>query len=606
MTTDMMFVFGLLGTTVIVFLSNKIRMDTIALMVVIALALSGVLTPAEAVSGFGNAVVIMIAGLFVIGEGLYKTGVAAAAGNWLLKVGGDSEQRLLMCLLPVVALLSAFMSSTGAVALLIPVVLSMARKSGMQPSRLLMPLAFAALIGGMLTLIGTPPNIIVSSQMRAAGFEPFGFFAFTPVGMAIFIVGMLYLVFVSKYLLPSAKQAPSEEVRSNLKEFNARYGTHNQLHKLIVQPHSQLAFRTLADVGLRSEFEVTVVGIERRGSWLSNLMPVLANTQLKHADILWAYGDPNNIDNACQALQLGCLQYKEKELSRLNDIFGVAEVIVPHLSRLCDRSIKDSQFREHYNLSVIGVRRDLAPLSTEFAQTKLTAGDTLLLAGSWQHIRNIERKRDFVVLDTPTEMQEIPETASRAPIALMITFGLLLAMTFGWVANLTAILIAALLMVVTKCLSLNDAYKSLNATSLVLIAGMLPLALAMEKSGALSYVVNLLAAEYGQASPLFLCAGFFLLTTLLSQFISNTATTVLVAPIALSISQMLNISPEPLMVTVAIAASTAFATPIASPVNTLVVGPGQYRFADFAKVGIPLQILALIVTLALVPIVFPF
>ncbi|RAU17436.1 sodium:solute symporter [Nitrincola tibetensis] len=606
MTADMIFVFTLLGATIALFLSNKIRMDTIALLVVIVLALSGIITPSEAVSGFGNSVVIMIAGLFVIGEGLFRTGVAATAGNWLLKVGGDNEQRLLMFLLPVVALLSAFMSSTGAVALLIPVVLSMARKSGMQPSRLLMPLAFAALIGGMLTLIGTPPNIIVSAQMRDAGFEPFGFFAFTPIGLAILIVGTLYLVFIARHLLPKTEIRDPDNSHPSLIEFSERYATHHQLHKLIIQPESQLAFHTLADLGLRSEYEVTVVGIQRKGTWLSSLMPVLANTQMRHLDILWAYGDEANIHRLCQALHLRSLDFHEAELAKVNETFGLAEVLLPPSSTLVNLSLKECRFREKHNLSVIGVRRNRTPLNTEFSHTKLEAGDTLLLAGSWQHIQQLERHRDFVVLETPAEMQEIPATAEKAPIALVITLGLLITMTFGFIANITAILIAALLMILSKCLSLNDAYKSLNASSLVLIAGMLPLALAMEKSGALSYVVNLLANEYGHASPLMLCAGFFLLTSLLSQFISNTATTVLIAPIALTVAQMLGIQPEPFMITVAIAASTAFATPIASPVNTLVVEPGQYRFADFAKVGIPLQLIALLITLILLPIFFPF
>lgn len=606
MTPDMLFVFGLLAATIVLFIIDKIRMDIVALMVVVVLALSGIITPTEAVSGFGNSVVIMIAGLFVVGEGLFRTGVAAAAGNWLLRVGGDSETRLLLFLLPVVAVLSAFMSSTGAVALLIPVVLSMARKSGMQPGRLLMPLAFAALIGGMLTLIGTPPNIIVSGQMREAGLEPFSFFDFTPIGLAILVIGCLYLVFIGRFLLPSSEVRDPDSSHPKLSEFAERYGITNQLHKLIIQPGSPLTGKTLADVGLRTHYEITVFAIQRSGTLLSTLMPVLSNTRMQPLDTLVVYGTEAQVDAFAAACMVRRQGFPEREIMKVQEQFGVAEVLLPPDSTLVNQSLKEGRFRERFNLSVTGVRRQNTPLATEFAITKLAAGDTLLLAGSWEHIRKLENHRDLVVLETPAEMHELASNASKAPVAIGIMLAMLVVMTSGLLPNLTAILVAALAMIITGCVNINEAYRSLNATSLVLIAGMLPLALAMESSGALSYVVHLLVDQYGNAGPLLLCTGLFLLTSVLSQFISNTATTVLVAPIALTAAQLLGLNPEPFMMVVAIAASTAFATPIASPVNTLVIAPGNYRFVDFAKVGIPLQILALITTLLLVPLLFPF
>ena len=606
MTPEMMFVFGLLAATIVLFIIDKIRMDIVALLVVVVLAASGIISPSDAVSGFGNSVVIMIAGLFVVGEALFRTGVAAAAGNWLLKVGGDSETRLLLFLLPVVAVLSAFMSSTGAVALLIPVVLSMARKSGMQPGRLLMPLAFAALMGGMLTLIGTPPNIIVSGQMREAGIEPFSFFAFTPVGLSVLIVGSLYLVFIGRFLLPTTEIRDPDSSHPTLSEFADRYSISDQLHKLVVQPGSPLTNKTLTEVGLRTNFEITVFAIQRSGKFLSSLMPVLSHTKIQALDTLIVYGTDEKIEAFSQACMVRHQGFPEREIQKVREQFGVAEVLLPPNSTLINQTLKEGRFREQFNLSVIGVRRQNSPITTEFAVTKLEAGDTLLLAGSWDHISTLESRRDLVVLETPAEMQEIASNAKKAPIAIGIMIAMLAVMTFSIIPNLTAVLIAALAMILSGCVTMNQAYRSLNATSLVLIAGMLPLAMAMESSGALNYVVNILVEEYGGASPLFLCAGLFLLTSLLSQFISNTATTVLIAPVAISVAQLLGLNPAPFMMVVAIAASTAFATPIASPVNTLVLGPGNYRFVDFAKVGIPLQILALTVTLILTPIIFPF
>ncbi|KAA0874285.1 SLC13 family permease [Nitrincola tapanii] len=606
MTFEMLFVFGLLAVTIALFISDRLRMDLVALMVVAVLAVSGIISPTQAVSGFGDPVIIMIAALFVVGEALFRTGVAATAGNWLLRVGDGSETRLLLFLLPVVALLSAFMSSTGAVALLIPVVLSMARKSGLQASRLLMPLAFAALIGGMLTLIGTPPNIIVSGQLRAAGFEAFGFFDFTAIGAVILFLGVLYLVFIARFLLPQSAIRETGNPHPTLSVFTERYPTAKQLHKLIIQPGSPLNGQTLSEAAVRSQYELTVFAVQRQGQFLSTLQPVLSQTRMQALDTLILYGRDEDVHNFCQALQLRRLGFPETEMMKLQQRFGLAEILLPPDSPLTNHTLKEGRFRENYNLSVIGVRRQGLALDTRFIDTRLAAGDTLLLAGAWEYIRALESKRELVVLETPAELQEIPVHAGKAHMALSIMLAMLMSMTLGWLPNLSAILLAALAMILTGCVTLSEAYRSLNATSLVLIAGMLPLALAMESSGALSFVVDYLIREYGNLSPILLCAGLFLMTSVLSQFISNTATTVLVAPVALMTAQTLGLNPEPFMMSVAIAASTAFATPIASPVNTLVLAPGNYRFADFAKVGIPLQILALAVTLALVPWLFPF
>ncbi|MBR9885533.1 MAG: SLC13 family permease [Oceanospirillales bacterium] len=605
MTFEMGFVFALLATTIALFVSDKLRMDLVALMVVTVLAVSGVVSPAEAVAGFGNPTVVMIAALFVVGEGLFRTGVAAAAGNWLLRVGGRSETRLLTFLIPVVALLSAFMSSTGAVALLIPVVLSMARRSGMQPSRLMMPLAFAALIGGMLTLIGTPPNIVVSNALKAEGLKPFGFFEFTPIGLCILMVGMIYLIFVGRRLLPAASGSETED-EPDLNTLIRRYAIAGQLHKLVVQPMSPLAHKTPVEAALRTEHNLTVIAISRAGRLLPAMIPVLSNTRIEVADELWVYGTQEDIKRFCDSHQLERAGHPERDIKRMHQQFGVAEVLLPPDSPLEGRSVREGQFRERYGLSVIGLRRRNESLAINYRDTRLESGDTLLLAGSWDHVRALEGRRGLVLLQTPAEFREIPSHGRHAPVALAILGLMLVCMTAGWLPALPTILLAALAMILTGCLNLTEALRSLNVTSLILIAGMLPLARAMETSGALGYVVEHLVAVLGGASPLVLSTGLFLLTSILSQFISNTATTVLVAPIALSTAQLLGVNPEPLMMTVAIAASTAFATPIASPVNTLVLAPGNYRFSDFAKVGIPLQLMALGVTLLVTPLLFPF
>ncbi|RTE65797.1 SLC13 family permease [Amphritea opalescens] len=604
MNIDTIVVFTLLLVTIALFIWDRIRMDLVAMMVVVVLALSGIITPAETVSGFGQSLVVMIAGLFIVGEGLFRTGVAAAVGGWIMRMGGQSEKRLLLVLVPVVAAMSAIMSSTGAVALFIPVVLSMCRTAKLKPSHLLMPLSFASLIGGMMTLIGTPPNMVASTQLHAAGLEPFGFFDFTPIGAVILVFGTLYLVYVAPRLLPDSAVRSTEHPR--LKEFAERYGIEDNLHCLRVRKDSDLVNHSVSDLLLRTRFEVTVFAIRRDGNLVSSLMPVLSETLIESGDVLLAYGQAEGIEQLC--IETGCLflGFPAEERTRMDKEFGVAEVLLHGRSPMIGKTIKDGRFREQYNLSVIGVLRAGKPLATRFNGEPLQFGDTLLLAGGWRYIEALEERHNFVMLETPAEMTETSARWGHAPVALVIMLLMLGLMISGVLSSLAAILLAAMAMILSGCLTMDEAYKSLNASSLVLIAGMLPLALAMQKSGGLDLIVSALLTFLGTSAPIFICAALFVLTSVLSQFISNTATTVLIAPISIAIAQGLGLNPEPFMMTIAIAASTAFSTPIASPVNTLVLVPGHYRFIDFVRVGLPLQIMSMVITLIMTPMIFPF
>jgi di/tricarboxylate transporter len=606
MTGDIQFIFLLLAVTVALFIWDRIRMDIVALSVAVTLALSGILTPTEVVSGFGMSVVVMIAGLFVVGEGLFRTGLAASAGQWLIKVGGTSEVRLLLFMIPLVAFLSAFMSSTGAVALLIPVVLSMSHKSGMSPSKLLMPLAFASLVGGMLTLIGTPPNIVVSSQMEKAGLAPFEFFDFTPIGMIILLVAMIYLIYFARNLLPNRGSRDPEQPHPHFHEFAERYGIVDPIHTLSLPAHSALIGQTVFSAGLRTNYEVTVFGIKRKRRLTSSLMPVMVETTIQQNDILMAQGTAENIARMCKELKVTSLGFPVAQVRQMHQEFGVAEVMLRRTSSLMHKTIKEGGFREKFGLSVIGLRRNSEALTTEFDSTPLQFADSLLVVGGWKQLEALPDKRDFVVVETPAEMNEAPSHGQKAPQALFIMVLMLLAMATGVLPALTAVLVAALAMVITGCVSMEEAYKSLNGPSLILIACMLPLALAMEKTGAALLVVQQLVSSFGGSGPMALGAALFIFTSVFSQFISNTATTVLVAPIALSVAQSMNLNPEPFMMMVALAASTAFATPIASPVNTLILIPGKYTFKDFIKVGVPLQLIAMVIALLLTPLFFPF
>lgn len=600
------FVFGLIFFAIALFFSGRVRLDLTAAFVILALALSGVITPSESIAGFGDPLVMMIAGLFVVGEGLHRTGVAARIGRRIAALGGGNEWHIILLLMPTVALLSAFMSSTGVVAIFIPVVLSMARSVGLSVRRLLIPLAFASLIGGMLTLIGTPPNLAVSRALVDAGLPGFSFFDFAPIGGAILVVGTVYMLTIGRRLLPGGTEPGSGSARRSLHDMAVDYGITEGLHRLRVLADSPLCDVTVSEIGLRQNYDITVMAVERHGTLLTALKPVLIETHLQRGDDLYVVAPRAVIDRYAAQLGLRDLGFPSGLRRRLQGQFGMAEVLVVPDSPLVGKTVREGNFRQRQGLTVLSIRRANQPMALEFDQTRMEAGDMLLLAGPWEALEQMDGpRRDLVLLELPQEIVERTWHGNQAPWAILVTFGMLLLMTFQLTSNLVAVMLGGFAMVLTRCVSMDEAYRSMNWQSLVLIAGMLPLARALEVSGGSGMIVGTLAEYFHDMGPRSVLAGLFILTSLFSQFISNTATTVLIAPIALSLALDMGLSPAPFMMTVAIAASTAFATPVASPVNTLILSPGNYRFSDFLKVGVPLQILALVVTLFMVPLLFP-
>jgi di/tricarboxylate transporter len=602
MTGETLFVFLLLAATIVLFASELLRLDVVAVMVVLVLMLSQVLSPTEALGGFGDPLVLLIAGLFVVGEGLFRTGVAFRISTWVTTMAGTSETCLLVMLMLVVAGLSAFMSSTGTVAIFIPVVINLAGKVKSSPAKLLIPISIASLIGGMLTLIGTPPNLVVSTELSRNNLAPFTFFAFTPIGLLILIVGIAYLVVVGGKLLPKDTGEKEEEhTRLTLRDLADAYELTDQLHYLRIEANSPLANQTLAQAKVRTRFEVNIVGLERQGQ----IMPVLPQTELLRGDRFFVVGPVEQVKKFSRSENLHPLTLGEKQKKLVPQELGLAEVLLSPRSKLIGSTLGEIRFRERYGLTVLGILRLGQPIKDNLINIVLAFGDSLLVGGGWRQIDLLQSERnDFLVLTIPQEMSEVAPERAKAPWALAIVGGMLALMTFNLVPSVAAVLLAALAMVLAGCLTMKDAYNSINWQSLVLIAGMLPMAQAMDKTGGVKLIVNQVAV-LGDIGPLALMVGLFVITSFLSQVISNTATAVLVAPIALGSAKILGVSPYPLLMTVAIAASTAFATPVASPVNTLVLGPGGYRFNDFLKVGLPLIVLSMIVTLLAVPVIFP-
>ncbi|GIV89526.1 MAG: SLC13 family permease [Chloroflexus sp.] len=613
MTTAIAFVFTVLATMIVLFVSDRLRLDLVAIMGMLALLLGGILTPAEAVAGFGDTTVLLIAALMIVGDGLLQTGVAAWIGQRLGQIAGVNERRILVTLMIPVAILSAFISSTGTVAIMLPIAINIARQAGISPSRLLLPIAYAALTGGMLTLVGTPPNIIAAEALIAVGRPSLGFFSFTPIGSLVIIAVTLVMVLFGNWLLPMRVVSPTEDTHGpTLAELVADYRLTEGLAQVRVAPDSPLAGLTLAEARLHSRYGVTVVGIRRWSDGQAIPSParaVTAATRILAGDLLDVIGDDAAIATMCRTERV------IPQTLQLDLPFGpelhVMEVALTPRSRFIGQTVATAELRQRFGVTVLGARRLGLPFTGDLAHETLRFGDTLLVAGSPTQLTKILNEQrtfgDLAVVALPRDLSTSSDRFHRrAWLAIAIVVAMLVLMTGGWLPTVTVALLAAVAMVLSGCVPINDVYRRLSWESLVLIAAMLPMATALTKTGGAALIARELATALGTFSPLVVLAGIFIITSFLSQFISNTATSVLMMPIALGIAQQLGLAPEPFVITAAIAASTAFSTPIASPVNTLVLVPGGYRFADYARAGIPLQVVVLVICLLVIPFLFPW
>ena len=601
------FVFGVLAAAVALFASDRVRLDLVALLVLLSLLVSGILTVDQSLAGFSQSVVLMVAGLFVVGDGLVKTGIAHRLGDWLMRVGGTSEARVIALLMAVVALVGAFMSSTGIVAIFIPVGLSIAARSGIDPSRIMMPLAYGALISGMMSLISTPPNLVASEALKDAGLAPFGFFDFTPIGLIVMVLGIGYMLAVGPRLLqPRDTGRRAAPARQTMRELADAYGVYDRVHRFGLRPGSPLIGRTLAETELRTEYGIIVAAVERMGRGAPRIIPALPRTLFQAGDRLYAFASQVRAEAFMQAQKVEEVPIDEAASRRMAQEGGLAEVLIPPESRLIGKTLREAALRSRHRLSVVAIRRRGKPLEDEVAAEPLAFGDTLLVSGTWKHIAALRTDpQDFAVLSLPAEIADVAPAHRRAPWALGILAAMVLAMVTGVVPNTAAVLLAAVGMVVTGCVTMEEGYKSVSWQTLVLIAGMLPLATALDVTGGTRLMSDGLVDALGGAGPYAMMAGLFVLTALLGSFMSNTATAVLLAPVAIATAQDLGVSPYTFAMTVAIAASAAFSTPVSSPVVTLVVEPGNYRFMDFVKIGVPMTVLVMAVTLLVLPLLFP-
>jgi di/tricarboxylate transporter len=779
MTIDIAIVLAILLAAIVLFVTERIRVDVVALMVLFSLAVTGMVTPGEALSGFANLAVVTVWAVLILSAGLARTGVAGLIGRPVLRLAGESEARLIALIMILVGVLSGFMNDIGVAALMLPVVVDIARRTGRPPSRLLMPLAFAALLGGLNTLIGTPPNILVSEALRQYGMEPFQMFDYTPTGIVIMLAGIAFMVLVGRHLLPSRDikdlpendqatpgeffgllerlyiiRLPDDSVLDGVTLAQSRLGAalglnvlailradHNQLapdpaillrrgdrllvegrldrlselrgrHTLIVEedqldigqltsaevglaevelsPQSSLPGKTLEQIDFRQRFGVIVLAI-RRGSGV--VRTNLEKLPLQRGDVLLVQGLPERLDalqtepdlnrsypedlrvyhleERLTAMRLpsdSTLVGKALNESRLGDAFGLgvmgiiregstdlmpdpderlaagdlllvkgrsedlltleglqdleidqqappdlselesehvglADIALSPRTTLTGKTLRQIHFREKYGLSVLAIWREGQAYRSNLRDMALRFGDALLLYGRRDRLQMLGKEPDFLVL---TEAAQEAPLLNKAPIAILIMVAVLIPVILDWLPIAIAAIAGVILMILTRCLTMDEAYRSIEWKAIFLIAGMLPLGIAMEQSGAASFLAEGMVRLVGGLGSLAVMAGLFLLAALASQVMPNPAVAVLLAPIALNTANDLGISPYPLMMAVAVSASAAFLSPVGHSANILVMGPGGYRFADYTKVGIPLTLVVLLIVLLAVPIFWPF
>jgi di/tricarboxylate transporter len=472
----------------------------------------------------------------------------------------------------------------------------------------MMPLSFAGLISGMLTLVATPPNMVVHSELVRAGYAGFGFFAFAPIGLTILVLGIAYMLLTRHWLARANSDNSTSEARHSIADLVREYRLAGRERRLRVRANSVLTGQTLDELQLRKQYGINVIAVERQRRFRRTLLGATGSTELRAGDILLVDLVSPTIDLLNSYYELGVepVAMQSSYFSDHHRSLGVAEVMLPPDSRLAGKTIQELGFRTHRKLNVIGLRRNQQALDGLLVDEKLKAGDTLLVAGNWQHIRKLQgHSRDFLVLSLPAEVDDVAPALSQAPHALFSLAVMIILMVTGLVPNVLAVLIGCLLMGAFRCIDMDSAYRSIHWQSILLIVGMLPFALALQKTGGIDLAVEGLLNLFGNAGPRMILAILFVATAVIGLFISNTATAVLMAPVAIASAQAMQASPAPFAMIVALAASAAFMTPISSPVNTLVLGPGQYRFGDFVRIGVPFTVLVMLTSVILVPVLFP-
>jgi di/tricarboxylate transporter len=616
---DLLVVLALLLAAILMFMRNQPRMDVVALIMIAALPFTGIVSISETLRGFSDPNVVLIALLFVLGEGLSRTGLVRRVGDLIYQHSGNNEVRLIVLIMLSVAILGSVMSSTAVIAIFIPVVLRICQHTGIAPSKLMMPLSIGALTSGMMTLVATSPNLIVDAELQRHGLEGFDFFAITPIGLTVLTTAVLYTLVARKWLPDRSTQGKQTNRQFTFQDWFELYRLHDRELRVQLRPGSICQGQSLESLQLRAD-GINLLAIERdvstRQAGLFQaqkrvLLKPQASTRLAAGDILLldAHVSAERIEELLSIYSAVRLPLAEgvASLASFSQDLGMIEAIVTAESPLIGQTVHQARMRSEVGITVIGLRRGQKSVTEHMLNEVLRVGDTLLITGFWDDLQRANQQHTgLVLINTPREMADILPAASKAPQALVILVLVVALMMTDYLPNVHAVLLGVLLMGLFGIIDMPSAYRAISWKSLILIVGMMPFAMALQRTGGIEMAADGLLAMAGDDAPRNALALIFIVTTVLGMFISNTATAILMAPVAINIAVALGVSPLPLALTVCVAASTAFMTPVSSPVNTLVVGPGKYNFADFIRVGVPLSILVFLISVVLIPILLPF
>lgn len=614
----------ILVITVALFIWGRVRADIVALTALAALLVLGILTPAEALAGFSSPIVIMMIGLFVVGGAIMQTGLAKLTGNKLMALSRGNETITFLLVMLVTSFIGAFVSNTGTVALMMPIIMSIAAGSGMQSSRFLMPLAFAGSLGGMLTLIGTPPNLVIDEVLTEGGYQPLAFFSFFPVGIIVIAIGIIVLMPLSKIFLSKKQSGKKKKQGKSLDDLVDEYQLLDNLHRYIVpsrRPSAALdengekmdiVGKTLKDLSIQKKYGVSIIEIRNEKKSRLGLVKDVSQNMAKSSstiqvhDTLYIIGEEEKMKRF--ASDYGLRKMKDVKIDFYD--LGLTEIVVMPTSNFAGLRIGEANLRKRFGINVLGVKRGDEYITDNLIAAKLHVGDMLLVQGEWTNLAHLATDTsNWVVIDQPEKTADKVLLDYKAPVAAAIMLLMIAMMVFDFipVAPVTAVIIAGLLTVFAGCFrNVEAAYKTINWESIVLIAAMMPMSTALEKTGASALVSQGLVESLGSMGPTALLAGIYFTTSLMTMFISNTATAVLMAPIALVAAQQVGVSPYSFLFAVTLGASMCFASPFSTPPNALVMKAGGYTFMDYVKVGLPLQIIIGVVMTFVLPLLFPY
>jgi di/tricarboxylate transporter len=591
MTPQIALTLGIVAVAVVLFATEKLRVDVIAMLVLITVALTGLVTPEQAFIGFANPAVITVWAVYIVSGALFRTGVADMLGAQIIRLAGHSEPRLIAVIMLICGTMSAFMNNIGATAILLPAVIGISRQAKIPLSRLLIPLSFSSLLGGNMTLIGTPPNVLAAALLTERNLPTFSFFDYTPMGMIVFGTGIVYMVLLGRHLLPqhTKEQDPQEA-----------YQIQKYVSEVRVVDGSKLDGQNLFASRLGADYDFNVLFVIHEGT--TKTAPH-RNTVLQAGDLMIVEGKLDNLMRAQKGLGLVIeAEHKWDWAEVQEEDFAVVQATLSPRSAIIGRTLRDIAFRDRYGFSALAIRRHGAVITERLRDVRLMFGDTLLLKGSKDRLVGLKEGNEFLLLE-PVDLET--RRRHKATWAVGIMLLILSLVTVGQLSVSLAMVIGAILTVISNCQTMDEAYQSIEWRSIFLIAGMLPLGLAMEATGTARYLADLLVGGLGDLGPLAVLAGIYILASLITEPMSNAAATVLIVPIAIDIALGLNVDPRTFVLATVIGASTSFLTPVGHQANVLVFGPGGYRFTDYTRVGFPLNVVIFIVTMIFLPLLWP-